>query len=283
MEERYIIVSISIPLFIFSLVALSIMYARVKEMKPDKRRSTYYALIGAFIFALSSLFFFLLTQISWIWIFFLLILYFSGLGILHHYMSSKIIPWTKRAHLFWVFLYALVVAAIGTIGYLWGYYFLSKHGFNWAFLMAGSFFFLPTFIVHAFNALHEIPKREYKKWYYPIGQAIDDPTDRELEAPFVISFEFEKKFDDTNVTSFRAKAPRYMKFGRLFYFFINDYNSRHAESKIEYVYDKSKPYGWVFYKKPDWYESVNYINSDETIADNRIEENSVIVCKRIMD
>jgi hypothetical protein len=210
-------------------------------------------------------------------------MFYAGLGILHHYLGRKILPWTRKAKVFWVFLYNLVIAAIGSIAYLWGYYFLSEKDFNPSFLYTGTFFLLPSLIYYAFEALNEIPRKEFKKWYYPIGQAIDDPSDRELEGPFVISFEFEKKFDDINVTSFRAKAPRYMKFGRLFYFFINDYNSRHPESKIEYVYDKSKPYGWVFYIKPTWYGSVHFINSEETIAENKIEENSVIVCKRIMD
>jgi len=138
-------------------------------------------------------------------------------------------------------MYALIIAAIGSIGYFWGYYLISGKGFNYSFLLAGTFFLLPTMIYHTFEAYHVIPLKEFKKWYYPIGQAIDDPSDRELEGPFVISFEFEKKFDDTTVTTFRAKAPRYMKFGRLFYFFINDYNSRHRRVKSNMFTIKADP------------------------------------------
>jgi hypothetical protein len=274
---------ISIPLFIFSLISFSILASRAKEMKPYKRRSTLYALIAAVGYGLSSLFYFIFTSLSWIWIFCLLIIFFSLYGIANHYLSGKILPWTRRVHIFWIFIYSLIIACLGSIVFIWGYYFLSDKDHNYTLLAFGTYFILPVFIYHAFKAYYSIPKKEYKKWYYPVGQAIDDPSDRELEAPFVITFEFEKKFDDPNVTSFRAKAPRYMKFGRLFYFFINDYNSRHQESKIEYIYDKSKSFGWIFYIKSNWYDSYTYINPEETIAENKIEENSVIICKRIMD
>jgi hypothetical protein len=210
-------------------------------------------------------------------------LFFSGLGVAHLFFGRKILPWTRKVHLFWSFIYYLVIAALGSIGYFWGYYLFSNQGFNPVLLVTCSYFFLPEFIYHAFKSYYQIPTKEYMKWFYPVGQAIDDPTDRELEAPFVITFEFEKKFDDLNMTSFRAKAPRYMKFGRLFYFFINDYNSRHPESKIDYIYDKSRSYGWVFYFKPNFLGKNIYINPEETIADNKMEEDSIIICKRIMD
>jgi hypothetical protein len=278
-----LILKITIRLFIISLVSFSIMAARVKEMKPYKRRSTFYALIAAIAYGLAALFFFIFTYVPWVMMFIILVIFYAGLNVAHHYVGRIILPWTRKAHVFWIFIYSMIIALLGTIVFMFGYYFFSKGGFNFAFIIVGVMFFVPVFILHSYRAFHAIPQKVFKKWYYPIGQAIDDPSDRELESPFVISFEFEKKFDDNEVTSFRAKAPKYMKYGRLFYFFINDYNSRHPESKIDYIYDKSKSYGWVFYVKPNWYESLSYINPDETIAENRIEENTVVICKRIMD
>jgi hypothetical protein len=274
---------ISIVLFIFSLVSFSILSSRVKVMKPYKKASTFYVLIGGVVFALSSLFSLVFTSLSWIWVFIFLVLFYSGLGLAHQYFGGKILPWTRKARLFWVFLYSLIISALGSIGYMWGFYFLSETSFTFTFLIFSSFFFLPLFIVKTYFAYFEIPKRDFKKWFYPVGQPIDDPSDRELEAPFVITFEFEKKFDDLHLTSFRAKAPRYMKFGRLFYFFINDYNGRHPESKIEFIYDKSKPFGWIFYTRPYWYGGRYYIDHEATVMENKIEENSVIYCKRVID
>jgi len=278
-----LILKIAIPLFIISLVGFSILAGRVKEMKRFKKRSLFYALLAAIVYAFSSLFFFLITYVSWGWLFFLLITFYAGLSISHYYISRIILPWIRKVHVFWAFLYSMIIAALGTIGYMYAYFFLSRGEFNYSFIIPASFFFIPLFIHYSYLAFYDVPGKVFKKWYYPFGKAIEDPTDKELESPVVISFEFEKKFDDSEVTTFRAKAPKYMKFGRLFYFFIDDYNNRHPESKIEYIYDKSKPFGWIFYLRPNWYETQTFIDPDETIADNRIEENAVIICKRIMD
>jgi hypothetical protein len=259
------------------------MASKAKEMKKYKKRSALYILVAAIAFGLVSLGFYIFSYFHWIVMFTFLTVFYTGLSIAHLYTSRYMLPWTRRAHIFWVFLFAFIISLVGSIVHFYAYYFLSHKEFNYVFLIPAVFFYIPIFVFHTYKAYYSIPQRDYKKWYYPFGQTIDDPTDRELESPFVISFEFEKKFDDAEVTTFRAKAPKYMKFGRLFYFFINDYNSRHPESKIEYIYDKSKSYGWIFFKKPNWYETLSYINPDDTIADNRIEENTVIICKRIMD
>jgi len=277
------ILKITIPLFIISLVGFSILSGRVKEMKRFKRRSLFYAILAAIVYACSSLFYYLISYVSWEFLFISLVLFYSGLSIGHFFLSRIILPWIRKVHVFWAFLYLLIIACVGTIGYMYAYYFLSRGEFNSSFILPASFFFVPLFIYYSFLAFYDVPSKEFKKWYYPFGKAVEDPTDKELESPVVISFEFEKKFDDNELTTFRAKAPKYMKFGRLFYFFIDDYNNRHPEGKIEYIYDKSKPYGWIFYLKPTWYESQTFIDPDETIADNKIEENSVIICKRIMD
>ncbi len=75
-----------------------------------------------------------------------------------------------------------------------------------------------------------------------------------------------------------------MELGELFYYFINDYNERHPQGQIMFSNGTGKPYGWMFYKKPKWYTILTtYMDSDKTIYLNRIRENDVIVCSRIIE
>jgi hypothetical protein len=127
-----------------------------------------------------------------------------------------------------------------------------------------------------------IPERIFRKWYYPVGKEINDPLDSELVSLLVVSFVFHKKMIDPEITTFRAKAPSHMVFGRLFYYFLNDYNERHREGPIEFLDQEARPYGWVFYKT-NWLNIKRYIDPDQIITDNHIRENSVIVCQRIKE
>jgi hypothetical protein len=122
----------------------------------------------------------------------------------------------------------------------------------------------------------------FKTWSYP-DKPLPDPTDSELAAPMVISFEFKKKTDDQAFTSFRAKAPKDIQFGKLFYFFINDYNGRHPEGTIETGSRPNLPYRWVFHFKPRFLSGKKYLDPDETVYHNKIKENSIIVCQRIIE
>ena len=110
---------------------------------------------------------------------------------------------------------------------------------------------------------------------------IEEPEDSKLKNLLVISFEFQKKIYDAHLTNFRAKAPVDMEFGQLFYYFINDYNERHTDNKIQYINQGGAPHGWIFYKRPRWYSLfTNYVDAEKTIYNNRIRENDVIICTR---
>ncbi len=144
-----------------------------------------------------------------------------------------------------------------------------------------------TFIVPLlFYKLYEfsllIPVKIYKKWLYPVGENIKDPSAKELKNPLVISFEFKKKdVADNEVTNFRVKAPENLSFGRLFYFFLNDYNERHPEEEINYLDENGATDKWVFYRKPSFFRSIKYINYAKTIESNNLKEDDVIICQRV--
>jgi len=130
--------------------------------------------------------------------------------------------------------------------------------------------------------LLKVPKKEFKLWHYPVNQNIEDPSDEELDNPVIISFIFRKNESSRELTTFRAKAPVGMKVGRLFYYFINDYNDRHPEGAISYINDYNEPYGWIFKKVSNSFFGLKEaIDPDSSVYGNEIRENDLLYCHRI--
>ncbi len=209
-------------------------------------------------------------------------LIFLALGLLHVFALRKIFPdLLEKQTDFWLeFLYTIVIGSLGLIGFFFivGNY---KPSYDFIFLASAISFIIPFMIVKLYEYSISIPVRIYKKWAYPVDKRIQDPKNEELINPLVISFEFNKGKNLDNLSNFRLKAPEKMEFGKLFYFFINDYNDRHPESEIGYMDDDNTPFDWIFYTKPKWYSAQRHIDFSRTIEGNNIKEDDVIMCKRV--
>lgn len=159
-----------------------------------------------------------------------------------------------------------------------------KASFSYVFLGASIMFLIPFLIQRLFEFGMAIPAPVFRSWRYPMNENIKDPSKDELAHPVVISLEFRKSENVDNITNFRVKAPQGMQFGRLFYFFLVDYNERHPEGEIKTLDERTQqPFEWVFYFKPNWYSGVRHINFDKSISENDIKENSVIICSRVLE
>jgi len=277
------VLRIAIPLFVVSMVLFGIMSARIKPMKPSKRLSTLYLIIAGLVFGLMSLIGFAEAYLSLNFTFAIVCVYLLSLGIANLILATKMLPWFEDVNFLFGLVFTLITALIGSMLYLFGYYYLTGMGVNLFYFYSLPFFFMPFIIFKAFIYFYEIPKKQFKKWYYPFGKEINDPSEREMQSPLVVAFVFQKRFDINELTTFRAKAPRNMKFGKLFYYFIGEYNTQHSDSKIEYIYDRSKSYGWIFYIKPTWIGKKIYIDPDKTVSENLIEENSIIIATRVLE
>lgn len=210
-------------------------------------------------------------------------LIFLMLGFIHIGQMHKYLEWSgKKKSIWFEALFTLVVSIFAFMGFNFVFGSLNKQGYH-NYLATSAFFLLIAFFIYAtFVTAVSIPLRIYEKWFYPVEEEIEDPDETKMTNLLVISFEFQKKKDDEYFTNFRAKAPYYMEFGLLFYYFINDYNERHANEKIEYLNEESKPYGWIFYKKKKWYLfNTQVMDPHSSFAANGIRENDVIVCKRV--
>ena len=160
-------------------------------------------------------------------------------------------------------------------------YFLKDKSFMFYPILCGMlFFFVPLLLYHTFQSAYEIPNPVYGTWEYPVGQVIDLPEEKENEVLYVIGFEIAKKSTDAHRTYFRAKAPADMMLGELFYHFINDYNEVQSETPIEYIATNSEPHTWYFRTKPKWYSFSNILDPFKTVYQNRVRENTVIICER---
>ncbi|KAA1245366.1 hypothetical protein F0000_12455 [Aquimarina sp. RZ0] len=206
---------------------------------------------------------------------------FLCLGSLHVLTLRKFFPDLSESLTdFWSeFLYTVVTVLLGLITFLMVVD-IYKPEYKYIFTAAAIWFIIPILVVKLYEFAVAIPVPVYKKWFYPIDKKIKDPKDEELINPLVISFEFHKGKNLDELSNFRLKAPEKMEFGKLFYFFINDYNDRHPEGEIQFLDDKNNPHGWIFYTKPNWYGSQMHVDFTRTVEGNNIKENDVIICKR---
>ncbi len=210
------------------------------------------------------------------------VIYFI-LGFLHIGWMHKFLKWSGTDKSLWFeIIFTVVVTAFAFMAFVMVFGLFNREGYHY-YLSTSVFFLLIAYFVYTtFLKATSIPLKIYAKWFYPVHEEIDDPDEEDMKNMLVISFEFQKKKTDPHFTNFRAKAPVDMEFGQLFYYFINDYNERHAQAKIEFINEQASPDGWVFYKKPKWYHfSTHYIDTDKSFFTNHIRENDVIVCKRV--
>ena len=275
---------VSVSLLAIAAVLLPLTMSRVKEIKKYKMETLLYFFITALCFGITGLLG-LTTLLDDLTTFFIILQIFALIiGILHTVIVYRMLPWTSKNKFVWEFLFSFSIACLGALLLLLVLKFIAGLVIlHYLMLTAIFWFFVPFLFVQAFNRYLAIPSKIFRKWYYPVGKEIADPLDSELVALLVVSFVFHKKMNDPEITTFRAKAPQKMVFGRLFYYFINDYNERHPESTIEFTDQQNHPFGWVFYLKPRWIGMRRYIDPEQIIRDNRIKENSIIVCQRIKD
>lgn len=207
---------------------------------------------------------------------------FLILGVLHMFIMRIVFPDLneKRTSILNEFLFSLVIALLGLTAFIYvaG---VNKPDYVYIFVTATSAFFIPFVVTKLYEYAISVPVPVYKTWKFPVGQNIKDPKEDELANPLVISFEFNKEEESEEISNFRLKAPEKMEFGKLFYFFINDYNERNPQAEIKFVdEDTSEPYEWVFYKKGSFFKSEQYLNFAHTVEGNQIRENDIIICQR---
>lgn len=278
------ILKVNMGLFIVGTLIMTLVAKLRKLFTKNKKLALVYALFVLVTFALTALLSSnkVLNDIP-VHSFYGMECVFFALGILHLSVLRKYFPDLSNdtSEFFPEFLFTLAYVCLGLIAFL---QIVSRFrpDFSYMFTASALLFLLPTLFYKMYEFALQIALPIYDTWLYPLGKEIKDPTKDELVNPKVISFEFRKKEDENDITNFRIKAPLGMEFGKLFYFFIMDYNERHPESEIEIFDEKTqRPSSWAFHLKPNWWSTLKRINFDQTVAANDIREDSVIICNRV--
>jgi Type VI secretion system, TssN len=269
------------------VIGLSLVLARLITMvrgafKPYQKATIWYTVAGALFFSLIALLAYPRLQVWPMTTFFCCQAYFLLLGSVHVYYMQQSLRWTGDNKAFYAELvFTLLLALLGGICFITVYHLLDKRGLEYIMAASILFFIIPFFFYHTFQKAAGIPPKVLKEWFYPYQEELEEPDESKMKNLRVISFEFQKQVNDERITNFRAKAPVDMELGQLFYYFINDYNERHPNSRIQYVNNRGEPNGWIFYKKPKWYSVItSYVDAEKTVFNNDIRENDVIICSR---
>ena len=271
------------------VIGLSLILTRIitrvrGAFAPYRKATLWYALAGVLFFALIALAAYSGFALTPTTAFLCFQGYFLLLGTAHVYFMKEQLRWTGDTKSFYAeMVFTLLIAVFGSISFLLVYRALNHNSLQYIMAASILFFIIPFFFYQTFLKATGIPPKVLKEWFYPYQQEVEEPDESKMKNLLVISFEFQKQITDERITNFRAKAPVDMELGQLFYYFINDYNERHPNSKIQFVNTKGEPSGWIFYKKPKWYSVMTaYADADKTIFNNHIRENDVIICSRSM-
>ncbi len=275
-------ISFAIILLLVIALVLFIILLKNKKLKGNVIISLIYMVLTSVVIAAGGFLYINgFLNISFHFTFVILCFWILLAGIGNVSLMYKILPWAKEEEYWTKLLFTIINGLFGSVLLLIIFKYLNYSFYPIVHLTAVLLFIFPFLFYGTLLKYLRIPVKILRKWHYPVDQHIEDPQDREMESPLVVAFEFKKKSNDKVTTTFRAKAPKEMIFGKLFYYFINDYNDRNPEEKIEYLDEKNKPENWIFYLKPNWFGSIRYIDPEETNSFNFIRENSIIICKRI--
>jgi len=264
--------------FILSFIFFGIYLAKIKDAGKKKwYLILYLAVTGVLIGLISCLGFIEFTKLPLL-IFIAALAWLLIIGILHAWLFEKIIPLENKNFGQIFFTTAICLFGFGLVILPFLFYF--KNPFPRLFFLPAFFFIAPTYVIIAFNNFIRIPGKVYKAWAFPAPGTLTDPTDNEMANPIIVNFEIRKQCADSR-TVFKAKAPIGMDLGKLFYFFISDYNSRNPNNPILIEDSNKKPFKWSYYQFANFIKGKVHLDAEISISENKIKENSSVICERI--
>ena len=265
--------------FILAAVFFGIYIAKVKDAGKKKWKLLLYLIVTGILIGLTGILgFFEFVKLS-VWIFIAVLVWLLIIGILHAWLFEKIIPLDSK--ILGKILYTLALCFFGFGLVILSYKLYFHAPFPRFYLLPAFFFIAPTFVLIAFGYFIKIPMKIYKAWDFPTPGTLPDPNDSEMADPIIINFEICKQIKESR-TVFKAKAPKAMDLGRLFYFFIIDYNSRHSNNPILINDSNNKLFKWSFFMTQNIISGKKHLDPELSISENKLKENASIVCERII-
>jgi len=204
------------------------------------------------------------------------------LGVIHTVLYRNYFEKFESKNIWMEMWFLVIVTLYLIIPFLVVYTIFQGNTFSFNMVFALLPFLIPTLIYATFIKAVAIPAKIYHTWAVDLKDGeYPEISDEEYKELIVITLVFQKSNDSLNRTEFRARAPIRIDFGRMFYFFVNDYNIRNVDSPINMNDESGIPQNWVFYLKPEWYGTSKYVDPTLPLYMNGVEENSVIICERV--
>jgi len=281
----YSFMKVGILVSMAGTMVLAYVMARFRNvLGKNKKRTMIYLIAGTLLVALTTLpVNHKIFNLSAFWAFISIQGAMLLLGILHVFLMKKFFNFKDIGNIWPELLFSIAFCLICFAPFMMVFKYFNQPLFNHYFLGTFIFLVLPIFFIKTFELAIDMPTRVYKKWYYPLNSQVEKPKDIHLKNLLTISVQFLKTPEDKKITNFKVNAPEEMDFGKLFFFFINEYNNKHPEQTIEYIGSEGKPHGWIFYHKPRWYSLFKkFLYPNRTIFKNNVTENSTVICERVL-
>jgi Type VI secretion system, TssN len=273
-------------IYVFLIIAIAMIItifisSKTPKLKQDKKKYIIYILVQSLFISIFGFVLYNFKDTSVYQRFVSLQIYFGFTGTIHLYLYHRYFKKFDAEKIYSeiavVFVSALYMSAFVTI--IAGHF----NEFGYIFYLCATllFFIIPTLTYALFEMAISIPVKLHKRWFYPLNIKYPLPQASEMRNIIILNLVFQKKENDNQIINFKVKAPKAFDFGRLFYYFINDYNEKNPTAKINYVDGKDQPFGWYFYTKPKWFGSSDYIDPEVAIDTNNIKDGETIICQRI--
>ena len=273
-----------IPLFmVFAvlMVILAIFSAKLKGFKEIRKKFLYYGLLIIFITGVYFLILYNLKQTAVFFRFVALQIYFVIIGSVHVYLYRTVFKSLKSEKILTEIVFAFLTSLMIAISLLLIITHYNDKEYLIIFFTSLLAFIFPTIIYRLYLSSISIPMALFDKWYYPVTKRYDPPGINEFKNTIVLDLYFYKGDVEMDLTKFKVKAPKAMEFGRLFYFFVTEYNEKHLGSQISLLEADNTPYGWYFFVKPKWYSKAKRIDTNLSIENNNLQDKMNIICQRV--
>ncbi|MCT3832679.1 TssN family type VI secretion system protein [Elizabethkingia anophelis] len=212
---------------------------------------------------------------------------FLGLGILHvnllhHYFRKHFTSTTRSI----IFDCVLSITCIAFGGYLFVLIFKwISLGLGNPFMAATSMvsFIIPLLFYYCYISFISIPFDIYKTWRYNPDEKPFNFQGVDFDKLMVLNVELSKNLEDQQRFRIKAKTlPTGITYGEWFFRVVDDYNHKNPNSKIQLMDYNNNSYYWIFYIKKSFFSSRKYIDFEKDISSNKISENQVVICKRVI-
>ena len=181
-------IALKVASLVFSGGILIILFKKIALLKKYGLASVIYILLVSILLSFPTLFNLFRLNFSEITILLCAQIFILIIGILHVVFVPATLPWYKVQPFNMQLLFIICILFLAFFFSNISLSDLQKHQLSLVWYLSLLWFVIPVLLNKTVNELEEVPQKEYKLWYYPVDQNIDDPSDEELENPVIISF-----------------------------------------------------------------------------------------------